>query len=534
MSHPNPPDGRDGPQNAVVTALETSMASDLIVGVLALDAAYAEYARAAQYYEGTSPEYFASPKFRRVLARTGMNFRINMAKTAVTAVSDRLEIAAITASTPLATTVLNADVWNANELLLESPGVHLRACEFGDAYITVWPSDDGDIAGGIDNPLGGVDIFYADPRGTRIIYSRENPRRALFAIKRWEEGHGPDKTWRANLYYADRIERYVTGPGLRGRSEADWQAYGEPDEPWPIPNDYGQIPVFHFRTDRPYGTPEHHSGYGAQDAINKMVISQISVTDYQAFPQRYALTDPATADDGDDPDDFGFDDEARNVADTIEGTAAKFRSGPGEFWYLEGVKQVGQFPAADPKGLLEPAAFYVRMLAQATGTPMHFFDPGGDQPSGESRRAAEATLTKKVGVRQQSFASTWSQALSFALRILGVDAQVTVRWADAEQISAKDDVAIISAKVAVGVPVKVALMEAGYTADQVDEWITPETELFVRLLDAGNGPMAEVLAAILGVKLVAPISTPVGHAPDATPGSVLPVDQLALDMPMPA
>lgn len=41
-------------------------------------------------------------------------------------------------------------------------------------------------------------------------------------------------------------------------------------------NPYGVIPVFHLRTDRPYGEPCHRGFYGPQDTVNKLIIGHMA------------------------------------------------------------------------------------------------------------------------------------------------------------------------------------------------------------------------------------------------------------------
>jgi hypothetical protein len=48
---------------------------DLIAGLSQLDEAMPGYVKAGQYYSGEIPEFFASPRLRRAMMRTGAAFR---------------------------------------------------------------------------------------------------------------------------------------------------------------------------------------------------------------------------------------------------------------------------------------------------------------------------------------------------------------------------------------------------------------------------------------------------------------------------
>lgn len=453
---------------------------DLWDGIKSLKDSRHAYDRADAYYEGVVAEVFSSVRVQRAIERTGVSFDLNFACTVVDAVVDRLELAAVTSPDTGQAEALQS-VWDSNSMDLEAPDVHRRACEFGDAYLIVLPVLDEN-----GETVTGVQMFYNSPTTVRIVYDEENPREKRYAIKKWCEG----KTYRAELYYPDRIERWTTRPDSTGTSAADWMPWlaapdeDTPDEPdpesWLIDHDYGEIPVFHFRTDRPYGNPEHRRGYGAQNAINKLIATHMGTVDYQGFPQRYALTEAANTDTGDlDPTDFDNDlfPPDPQSGPTDSGDASALKAGPGEVMLLRGFKAVGQFEAAQPGVFLDPVMFNVRAMAQSTTTPLHLFDPQGDVPSGESLRAKEAPFTKKVRNRQLSFGGTWRDVYTFALRLLGFEEPVVdVRWAAASATDDRFGWLAAEQKTKLGVPQRQVLLEGGYTDDQVQAWLEEPTD----------------------------------------------------------
>lgn len=490
-----PTDVRGG---TVADATDPTLASnpDLMEGLQVLANSLPDYHRAEMYYEATNPEFFASIRLRRALERTGVTFRFNMAKTPVDVMADRLEINAIEVKDDDEADQILQQIWEYNMMELESTNIHRRAGEFGDAYLMVWPTtvDDEEDTSGIaqgeavaEDTLDyqSVDMFYNSAKTTRLVYDAENPLKKKFAIKKWtlpsQLGMKAKPPTRVNIYYPDRIEKYITTPNSKGNNRRDWIEFHEPEEPeWPTPNPFGEIPVFHFRTGTPYGDPEHRAGYGPQDAINKLIITHAATIDYYGFPQRYLLADSTHG--SDELADFDTSDDINRFEDT--GHDSTLRAGPGEVWWLNGVRQAGQFNPPDPAVFLAPLEVYIRMMAQVTSTPLHYFDPQTYSrlpPSGESIRAAEVPLLKKVRRRQITYGNGWTQAMQFALKIATwdddsetgriTDSNITIRWTPGATIDDLTGWQMMALKQAQGVPPRQTLLEAGYEEEQVDAWL---------------------------------------------------------------
>jgi hypothetical protein len=505
-------------------------------GLEELWAVIAEYDKAEEYYDGTRPEFFATQKMRQMLESTGTTFRINYAKTPVDTMVERLEINDIVGGDDKTRKMLQA-LWEINQMDIESMDIMRRACEFGDAYALVWPNDDiqeefedtdDDIADLTAWDSSGIDIYYNDPRTMRAIYDAENPRRMKFVIKHWCHVAAKGReVYRANLYYKDRIEKFITRPSMKPEEPASWKKFIDTkdesdDAVWPIPNPFNRIPVFHFRTDRPYGVPEHKEAYGPQDAINKLVISHMSNVDYNAAPQRYALMADDLDDDDGDGEDFGASDTWEDSTAAINSNArevserrSNLESSPGSFWFLKNVKSVGQFAAAGSEPFMTPLKMYVLAMAQTTRTPVHRFDETGNPPSGESLKIREQPFIRKVKYRHQSFGATWADLLGFIALILrdpnyatlnkrlaslippklpnedpdssnfnegdlsndeSLPGRIAVSWASAAATDDQLTWSIVLLKRNSGVPVRQALLDAGYSKKQLDEWGVPASK----------------------------------------------------------
>ena len=423
--------------------------SDLISGLAALNESLPAYLEAKTFYDGKANEKFTSNALAKALGSSSSTFHFNYSRIVVESRLNRMEVSSVLTEDGSGDEIL-ADIWSRNSLDQEVQDALEAALVFGDSYLIGWEGEDG------------IDVFYNDPLSTRVFYDVENPRKKSYALKRWMDG----EKLRVNLYYPDRIEKYISkGKPTSTPKDNDFEAfYDEGSDAWPIVNESGRIPVFHLRTARMYGTPEHAQSYGPQNAINKLLDTQISAIDFATAPQRYFLEDPA-ANDGVNPiSDFGIAPDTDDVEQV-----SNLKAGPGGVWSLKGVKEVGQFDAPNPDSFVVPFKTFVESMSTVTSTPMHAFNVGA-LPSGESLRAAEAPLNKRVESLELLFGGVLSDLHEFALSFYGVAAKVLVKWAPVATYDDAEMWASVKSKTEAGVPLRIALMEAGYTDEQVTEW----------------------------------------------------------------
>lgn len=403
----------------------------------------AEHYRVAEaYYKGTNPETFASAKLAHIMRTTKQTTTHNYCRVIVDAVLNRLEVANIVCDTQKAQAKVN-EVWENNELSLEAYEIHRNALAYGDSYALVWPDEN-----------GAVQISYNSPRTTALVYDPENPRKKLYAVKMWTEpdlkNMGKTQT-RLNIYTPNYIHKYATQSETVTEG-TQWSNVGREDNP------FGEVPVFHFRTHRPYGKPEHFEAYGPQDDMNKLVATHMFTVDYQGAPQRYALAMQGEA----DAVDFGDDETERENLNSL-------RSAPGDLWYLKGIHNVGQFQPADPKVFWEPIKNLKESMAALTDTPFHYLERGLSGVSGgEALRVSEAPLLKKVADRQTSFGTTWREVFLFVLKIEEISARIEVKWDLVESMDALGQWDVMLKKINAGLSHRQALREAGYEESDIE------------------------------------------------------------------
>jgi len=147
----------------------------------------------------------------------------------------------------------------------------------------------------------------------------------------------------------------------------------------------------------------------------------------------------------------------------------------------------------------------------ATGTPAYYFSAesvGGGTPSGEAVRQRDARLNTKTERHQKILDNGFERALQMSLNYFGwEDVSVNIKWKPIEYVTEQEKLELVKQKTDLGIPLAVALTEAGYDEDTVRNWTTgqPTESELERRVNILNG-MADVLqklgtAATLGIDL---------------------------------
>jgi hypothetical protein len=411
--------------------------------VLAVTDRRNDYEEAGAYYEGEVAEVFATAGLRRAMRKTGYRSRLNFCRPVVDAVQNRLEIAAVQGTSDTGSKVID-ETWEFNELGLDSNEIHRWALVYGDCYAMVWPDEEGNI-----------EISYNTPLTTTIVYDPEHPRRKLYALKMWESEDGTH----LNVYGSDTVEKYFTS----SKEVTEGAQWSQQDS---VENPFGEVPVFHFRTMRPFGRPEHKDAFDAQNYINKQFIQSMITADYQGAPQRYALSKIETSSEIEDFEE----------GDTDRENMGALKNGPGEVWYMKGVDKVGEFKPADPAVFWTPIKDTVRSMASLTNTPLHYFEKTGNVPSGEALRVAEAPLIKKVADRKQSFGQSWRDLFKFVLKANGIEDDVQVKWVEVESLDELERLDAALKKRNEGISLQQVMREQGYDDEVIARVIAEAKE----------------------------------------------------------
>lgn len=469
-----------------------------------------DYRRAREYGDGSRAEVAGSRVARAVIQQSEAT-PISFAHIPVEVIAEKIELASIT--TPEAVAKAALEKWmDKHNVDAESEDWIHKACMYGDYYVILDPQEE-DIDGRaiIETaaPLG------SSPLDTVVVYDRRTQRTPEFGLHLWDAGTKTRPKVRAVLYYDDACVKLVSREGTKGVNAADFELdYDEdPEDAW-VFHDGGRMLIQHLPIGgRPYGVPVHRKAYGPQDAITKISANNLVNVDAQGLPSRWALFDPAAEVDDDIDDDFGTDGPS-TTADKSDGmttataSSKRVRAMPGAISMLRGVKQVGTFDSGDADGFLKNLDWYVRAMAVACGIALFEFDLNGEQPSGEARRRAEGRANRKAAKIKAGTASAFFRGLAdTVLAIGGLEGKVTVAFNPSETSTDKEGLELVSSKVKAGVPVRQALLEAGYSDELVNEWYPADApavspELLGVLAEAlGKLGSAQTLGVITGEEI---------------------------------
>lgn len=436
------------------------------------------YARTERYYDGDHDLAFATEKFQNAFGTLFREFALNLCPVICDALRDKLRVTGFSveqeggdkrqetgdgeAGGELSSNSGNSvdsvnsttrSIWQANRMATRAGEVHKAALKNGDAYAIVWP-----------NARGEAIIYPNKSTNVSVVYDEDNPGLISWAAKYWQTA---DKRIRLNLFYPDRIERYVSpksnvqslGSGVEGRASIDFSTldFG----PWTldgssvVPNPYGIVPIFHFANNSDIGMPgrsELDSAIPVQDGLNKSVLDMLVAMEFSAYRQRWAA---------------GIEYEIDSNGKVV----APFQGGLDQLWITENANaKFGDFEDAHLEQFLKVKDSFRVDIASVTGTPLHYLMQNVDGfPSGESLRKSETRFVAKVRDRQESFGQVWADLMAFALMVEGQgrELRLLTQWEDPSPMSEREMLENILLKKQIGLPVEHALLEAGYGAADV-------------------------------------------------------------------
>lgn len=432
-----------------------------------------EYEKGRLYYEGKALEVADSTVAQAIVAQSKAA-PVSFAHIPVDVIAEKVELRGIVAKEPAAAAVL--ETWSdVNDLDDEATDWIRKACYFGDYYAVTDPTglNDDDTA-----TIEDIDTIGMSPLSTVVVYDRKTGRVPLFGFHLWDSGTKENRQTRGILYYDDAEVKVVAdGDGTHSEKyELDFDpSDGETGEDAWMPHAGERMLISHLAVGgRPYGTPIHRRAWGPQDAITKVSANNLVNVDATGLPSRWALLDPLAEIDDDVDDDFGTDGPNTIPGDGDSLTTAtrqtRVRSIPGAIAMLRGVKQTGTYEASSADGFLKNLDWYVRAMAVACGIALFEFDMSGEQPSGESRRRAEGRANRKAASVKRQAGAFFREIADTVLGLVGTSGEVTVNFNPSETSTDKDGLELVASKVATGVPLRQALLEAGYTPEQVEEW----------------------------------------------------------------
>lgn len=397
----------------------------------------ANIARFRRYADGDHDNTLTSEQKHLLNIKSGTNedsarFNDNLCSIILDTMQDRINLTGIKSDNE------KADEWitkllernRIDGLQVDIHGADLRD---GNHFMMVYPDREGDER---SNPNYGKALFSPEPAydgayGTVVMYETANSAKPMLAIKIWKITTTEiADTTRVNVYYPDRIERWVgeTATGLKEYAD-DGQAAVIP---WVMADGSPiGVPFVHFRnrgsaTDN-FGLSELDNVIPLQNATNVVLTSIVATSLLSGFNIRLMIGGEvgAAAAPGlvynffppKNPD--GSYVVNKDTVDWLNSIRAE------------------QFEVGDLQPLLDTAAWLKSEMYAVTNTPT---DDVAADASGEARKQSEVKLIGKVKRFCVKNGNAWEDAVRLAARIESVYAKekpptfetLTAQWDDPE------------------------------------------------------------------------------------------------------
>lgn len=407
------------------------------------------------YYRGNHPLRYSTERLKKAFSKIGVYFAQNWIAVVVDAVLDRLTLKGFDVSENKELDDKLDELWAAHEMDLLADDVHEAATVVSEAYVIAWKEDTvDDTANGLSEAGETMDVYYNDPRMCHVFYDSYRPTKKRFAAKMWiDSSRYPCMI----LYYTDRLEHYKAASPVSKLGEwittaSNLQPDAEYGDNGVEPNDYGIIPVFHFRAGRTSGKKEiGQSEISLQDAVNKLFADMMVGSEFSTFNQRAII---AQADPGNLKNEAGVN------------------------WFIPGGDGKGQAASVIELGnkslenYIQAIDHVSQSMAIISRTPKHYLMLNGGDPSGDALLAMEAPLVKKVKKRIAGYDPEWKALACFMLLLDGVvvdKRDITSIWEPVTSIQPLASAQTVKTEVEAGIPVKTSVRRQGWSKSDIEQ-----------------------------------------------------------------
>jgi hypothetical protein len=398
------------------------------------------------YYRGNHPLRYSTERLKKAFGKIGTYFAQNWISVIVDAVLDRMNLKGFDIQDTAADDKI-MELWEQYHLHLLADDTHEAATVLGEGYVIAWRETN-------DKEEEITDVYYNDPRMCHMFYDPYRPTEKLYAAKMWvDKEYHPCML----LYYPDRLEHYKS-PSKMSQRDAWVGSAGafQPDTDYGDngvePNEYGIIPVFHFRSGRVSGKREiGQSEISLQDAVNKLFADMMVSSEFTTFTQRVIIS---------------------------QGDPGDLKNSPGSNWWIPAGDGKGQSASVTELGdksldnYIQAINSVAQSLAIISRTPKHYLMLNGSDPSGDALLAMEAPLNKKVKKRIEGYEVEWKALVKFLLQLEGIEVEakdITPVW---EPVSTQQPLAsaqTVGAETSAGIPLVTALRRQGWASDEIEQ-----------------------------------------------------------------
>jgi hypothetical protein len=421
-----------------------------------------QYKKYREYYDGEHGTQLTARQRRYLQIKDGQEFNVNLCAVVVDALAERLKVTGFVADEDQAAQFW--EWWTDNRMDGVQNDAHTAGVRDGDTYVIVeWDNEE-------ERPTFCHELAYDGTDGVKIHYASDRRGVPVFASKRWligsENGAEAGYKRRLNLYYPDRIEKYVSD---QREYEGNWQRYQEEGESWPLwwtrtlaeSGEALGLPVAHFKNQGRgfnYGRSELVDAIPVQNALNKSVIDLLAAADVAGFGMLYML--------GDDPSGL-----------TIT---------PGAILYSEkppSEVNIGNISPTDLKPMSDTVDGFKMTMAQVTRTPVSHFQISGHRPAEGTLRQEESGLVAKAGDRQVYFGNAWENVMLMARKLhnvfgpgkLNEEVPISTLWNDPQTRNEKELMETLRIeREALRTPLQVLWGKAGYSPEEIEQMQSTE------------------------------------------------------------
>lgn len=354
-----------------------------------------------QYAQGEHRAKMTSEMRRllRVADSRTEQFNANYCDMVIQTMADRLTVDSITAVDERVS-AWGEDVLEANRFDALQMDVHEATLRDGETFVMV----------GYDNRTEQVqfthELAFNGISGVIPVYDRAG-QVMIAAVKIWYEG----EVKRVNIYYADRVVRYMVGVSQQDNEVIESLDLLSFDEWVDVSGQGLGVPLIHFRNrlnTNAHGMSELNDIIPLQDSLNRTLVSMVMTSELSAFQIRIAR---------------GF----QPPADVTPG-----------MWVVIGAEGLSNDQVADASVLqqgeivpfISQAQFLREEIATISRTPLPS-QMGGDSSSGEALKQRETGLLSKVRRFQIKSGNAWEDMMALAGRVqtrYGLMAIGAMRW----------------------------------------------------------------------------------------------------------
>lgn len=417
-----------------------------------------------EYLDGKQPVAFATPKFKSAFGGLYESFSYNRMESVVEAHVDRLQVTNIGGRDKQLVEIAQQN-WDANNMDQRENESTTDALAYGDGFVSVEM-----------HPTENRPVYWVnDPRLIRVHFDDRVPGRIEMAVKRWRE---PDGYGYMNVYYEDRIEKFVTRNKVSDGTEIQPQAWTakEDDDVVHLPVT-DTVPVFHLpnkaRTNT-YGRSELKQLVPLQDALNYVLMTGMVAAEFAAFTQKVVMG-------VDEPDD------------DMKARLKEFSLGVDKILALYGDNaSIGEFSPTNIQAYIELAEWWDTTISRVSRVPVHYLRSANAPESGEAKRLQEQPFTSKIVDQQRALGWGYGEISRYGLRLMGHQnikaGDISVNWESASPHTEEDRWRLIDVRLAAGVPFRMAMQLGGIDEADIKKMMTEremERRQAQRFFDAG-------------------------------------------------